>query len=209
MNFSEKAFANRIAIICHSIIDIVIVLTYLIECLKGHCSIVYFLVIIAFALIPLAVEWMVYRKKPESLFIRHFLAITFGILYDIMIFPTNSIVTYTYALPMLVAVTIYSDAQFGATASILLVAANIVFVIYHAVTVGYQPSEMWDLETRLVSVSLVGLFMFIATLVNKRVGIERMNRMKEHQEKTDQLLHNVLEASEGISTEIAEVSERM
>lgn len=80
MNFSEKKYVNKTAILGHTIIDTVLFLAYLMEVFKGSRTIGYFAVFAAMAVAPVAAEWLIFGRNPESGAIKHIIAITYGIL---------------------------------------------------------------------------------------------------------------------------------
>ncbi|MBR1929945.1 MAG: hypothetical protein IJ833_00510, partial [Lachnospiraceae bacterium] len=209
MNFNEKEFANRVALTCHTIVACVLLLAYMLEWLKGARTLGYILIVFLLTAVPVAAEWIIRSKNREGVIIRHVMAITYSILYIFAIFTTNSILTFVYAIPMFVAITIYSDVTYGAIISIGGLLSNVAYIIYHAVTVGYASEEVPDVEIRIACMALVGLFMFLTTRANKKIGQERMREVQEHQDKTEGLLESVLEASDGMTADIAAVTDKM
>ena len=106
MEFNENGFINKVAITCHTIVNIVLLLAYTLEWVKGNRTFGYFLIIIALTVLPLIAEWAVYSKDNGSQIIRHIMALTYSTLYVFAIFTTTSLLTFVYAIPMFIAITI-------------------------------------------------------------------------------------------------------
>ena len=103
MGTNDTGYINKVAIGGHIALDTVLLISYLVEFLKGSRMLSYFLVIAAFLIIPVVVELVIYFKKKDAVCIRHILAVTYGIFYLFAIFTTNSIGTFTYILPFFIS----------------------------------------------------------------------------------------------------------
>ena len=107
MGTNDTGYINKVAIGGHIALDTVLLISYVVELLKGSRTLSYFLVVAAFMIIPIAVELAIYSKKKDAASIRHILAITYGVFYLFAIFTTNSISTFVYILPFF----IYADSS--------------------------------------------------------------------------------------------------
>lgn len=209
MKVSEKAYVNKFAIIGHGIIDAVIFLAYMLEMFKGARSLGYFIAMAVFTVLPVVAEILVYVKDKESVAIRHILAITYSIMYIFAVFTTNSILTFTYVFPILVVITVYSDVLQCLTIGVAAVLCNVIYVAYYAMTVGYAPSEVPDVEIRVLCTLLVVIYMAGTTLANKKINGQKLLNINEQKGKTDELLQAILTTSESMITGITEASGKM
>ena len=80
MGTNDTGYINKVAIGGHIALDTVLLISYVVELLKGSRTLSYFLVVAAFMIIPIAVELAIYSKKKDAASIRHILAITYGVL---------------------------------------------------------------------------------------------------------------------------------
>ncbi|MDE7223189.1 MAG: hypothetical protein K2O34_05355, partial [Acetatifactor sp.] len=154
MKISEKAYINRAALICHTIIDVVLALAYMLELFKGARTVGYICVFTALCIVPVIVEWLLFKKDPESKAIMHVIGVFYGILYVFAIFTANSVTNFVYAIPMFVVLLLYSDVRFSALYCGILCLFNILDIIYVAVTVGYAYDQIADVEIRATSIIL-------------------------------------------------------
>ena len=75
MGTNDTGYINKVAIGGHIALDTVLLISYVVELLKGSRTLSYFLVVAAFMIIPIAVELAIYSKKKDAASIRHILAI--------------------------------------------------------------------------------------------------------------------------------------
>ena len=56
----EKSLINKVAILCHTVIVIVLMLAYALEVFKGSRTIGYYAVFSILAAVPVIIEWILY-----------------------------------------------------------------------------------------------------------------------------------------------------
>lgn len=209
MNFSEKKYANRTAMIGHTMIDTVLFLAYLLEVFKGSRTIGYFMVFAVMTVVPVVVEWMIFKKNPESEAIKHIIGITYGILYLFVIFTTNSLTPFTYAFPMFIVIILYMDVRFNILISIVAFLGNVIYVVCYALTVGYASAEIPDVEIRIASTFLTAVFMIITTVAVTRVNDYKLRQIQDKTDETSELMGNVLMSSQEMIANITEITQQM
>ncbi len=209
MNFSEKKYVNRTAILGHTIIDTVLFLAYLLEVLKGSRSLGYFAVFSVMTVVPVIVEWVIFARNPESRAIKHIIGNSYGFLYLFVIFTTTSALPFTYAFPMFSVIILYMDVRFNILLAIFAFFGNVAYVAYHALALGYAPSEVPDVEIRVAATLLTSLFMILATAAVKRVNKHKLEQIQSKTDETAKLVENVLAVSREMITNIAEITVQM
>lgn len=209
MNFSEKKYVNRTALTGHTIIDVVLFLAYSLEVFKGSRTISYFSIFAVMTMAPVVAEWIIFKKNPESGIIKHIIGVTYGILYLFVIFTTNSIVPFTYAFPMFIVIILYMDVRFNILISVFAFLGNVIYVVYHAVTVGYASAEVPDVEIRIASTLLTAIFMIITTVAVTKVNDNKLKQIQDKTDETSELMGNVLRSSQEMITNITEITHQM
>ncbi|MCM1065684.1 MAG: methyl-accepting chemotaxis protein [Eubacterium sp.] len=209
MKFSEKKYVNRTALLGHTIIDTVLFLAYLLEVFKGSRTIGYFAIFAVLTVAPVAVEWVIFVKKPESGAIKHIIGITYGILYLFVVFTTTSTTPFTYAFPMFFVIILYMDVRFNVLIGLFAFFGNVAFVVYHAMTVGYTAAEIPDVEIRVAATFLTVVFMVMTTVAVTRVNRHKLDQIKAQTEETERLVQNVLAVSQEMIANISEVARQM
>jgi len=209
MNFSEEKYVNRTVLLGHTFIDIVLFVAYLLEVFKGSRTVGYFLFFSMLTVLPVVAEWLIFAKNPESGAIKHIIGITYGILYLFVIFTTNSILPFTYAFPMFSVIILYMDVRFNILIAIAAFLGNIVYVVYHALTVGYEAAEIPDVEIRMAAIFLTSIFMILTTIAVTKVNRHKLDQIKAKTDETGRLMENVLAVSQGMITDIAGITRQM
>lgn len=209
MGTNDTGYINKVAIGGHIALDTVLLISYLVEFLKGSRTLSYFLVIAAFLIIPVVVELVIYFKKKDAVCIRHILAVTYGIFYLFAIFTTNSIGTFTYILPFFILLTVYSDIRYVSTIAFCGITSNIAWVIWKAVTAGIPSDQMPDVEIRLACMIICSIFLQISTKVVKKINDNKLHLVEAQQEKNQILVDHIVKTSESMVDEIHEASDKM
>lgn len=209
MNVSEKGYVNRIAMIGHTIIDTVLFLAYLMEVFKGSRTIGYFAVFAVMTVTPIVAEWLIYKKNPESVAIKQVIGVTYGILYIFVIFTTTSIAPFTYAFPMFSVIILYMDVRFNILISVFAFLGNVVYVAYHALTIGYASAEIPDVEIRIASTFLTAVFMLMTTVAVTKVNDQKLRQIQDKTDETNELMGNVLTSSQEMIANIMKITNRM
>lgn len=206
---SEKAYINRTAITCHTIIDLVLSAAYMVELLKGARSVGYICIFAMICLVPVIAEWILYKKNPDSGLIMHIIAVCYGMLYVFALFTANSITNFVYAIPMFVVLLLYSNVRFSALFGGILFLFNILNIVYVAATVGYAPEQIADVEIRVACILLVAVFCVLTTKCLNKMNKGKLENLNAEKDKSTQMLHDTLELAGQISQGIAQVTEKM
>lgn len=206
MNFSEKAYVNRVAILGHTFIDAVLVAAYFIELLKGSRTAAYYAVFSFLCIAPVAAEWILYKKNSETAAVKHIICISYGVLYLFAVFTTTSLLTFTYAFPMFMVVILYTDIRACLLISCGAVFGNLIYVVYHGVTKGYTAAELPDMEIRVASILLTSLFMILAAKGVKKVNGEKMKTIQEHSAAAQEMTAAILSTSSQMITGISDAT---
>lgn len=209
MNFSEKKYVNNTAIKGHTIIDSILFVAYLLEVLKGSRTLGYFAVFALLTVAPVVAEWVIYAKDPESGVIKHLMGITYGILYFFVIFTTTSLLPFTYAFPMFIVIVLYMDPRFNIIIGAFASCGNVVYVVYHALAIGYEKTEIPDVEIRIAATILTTVFMIFITLAVTKVNNMKLKQIQDQTDETSRLMSNILTTSQDMITDITEVTRQM
>jgi len=209
MKLSEKAFVNKVAILCHTIIDVVLLAAYTLELIKGSRTPLYYTVFAFFCVIPIVIEWIVYKKSKESAAIKHIITCCYSALYLFVIFTSTAVLACTYAFPMYMVIILYMDVRICSLIATGGLLGNLGYVIYHAVTVGYSVAELPDLEIRIAAMLMTGIFMIVTCRAVGKVNAEKLRQIQEQTQAANALADSVLGASEKMIADVQAASEKV
>lgn len=207
-SFSEKGYVNRLGIISHTVIAVVLFLAYTIELLKGARTFGYYLIFSVVCLAPVFLEWVLYKKDNENGIIRHMMGCSYSFLYIFVLFTTTSGLAFTYALPMYMVIILFMDVKYCVAVATGGTLVNIGYIVYIMIAKTTSVS-MEDLEIRVAVMILIGAFMVISTRAAKIVNNEKIKVIQKQTEEASRLTENVLNISGGMVYEIGEVSEKI
>lgn len=179
----EKKEINKTAAFCHTVIVIALLASYALEVVKGARTMGYYAVFAPLAALPVVIEWILYKRNPADKRIQHVMGFGYSIFYIFVIFTTNNVTAFTFAIPLYVVITLYSDVRYCILVSSGGFLSNLVFVIYQGMTGGIAKEDMATYEIRVILMLLVGVFLCMATDVMSKINkmkMEDLNREKEH-----------------------------
>lgn len=209
MKLSEKAFVNRVAVLCHTVIDVILLLAYTLELVKGSRTITYYAIFALFCVVPIVVEWIVYKKNKESRAIKHIITCCYSALYLFVIFTSTATLACTYAFPMYMVIILYMDIRICSLIAAGGFLGNAAYIAYHAATVGYSAAELPDLEIRIAAMLLTGIFMVITCRAVSKVNAVKLQQIQEQTDAANVLADSVLNASDKMITNIHGASEKV
>lgn len=209
MDFSEKSYINKKALMSYIVLCSVLVLAYLIEFIKGTRDIGYFLIMAVLLVAPVVANIIIYKKNRENKVIRYIMVVTYLLMYLFAMFTTNSITTFVYIVPFLVIIAMYSDVPVCAGTCVAGLLINIVSVVYHALSKGYDITETADIEIQLICVLMIGAYSCVSTVMHRRVNNVKMDTITAEQTRAQSLLDSVLKVSEDMTEGVKDISEKM
>lgn len=209
MKVSEIARINKVTLLCHSILDGLIAVAYLIEVLKGSRDLSYYAMIAFLTVVPVIIEIMMFKRNPESAMLRKVIAYSYALLYVMVVFTTTSRLPFTYILPMLVVITLYNDISYCTRVGVGAVLVNVADVVYKAISVGYAKEDIPDIEIRLLVTVVLVIYLILTTRVSNRMNQEKQNALEEGKEKVERLLNQVMDLSGELSVGVEQVDAHM
>jgi methyl-accepting chemotaxis protein len=205
----ERKEINKVAVFCHTILVAVLILSYVLEVVKGARTIGYLAVFAILALVPVVIEWMLYTKTPDHKSIEIILGLGYGIFYTFVIFTTNNALAFTYAIPLYVILTLYSDLKFCLFTSAGGFLVNLLFTAYQALTVGIPAEDMATYEIRVLLMLIIAVFLCMATDVMVKINRMKMDDINQEKENTSKLLKHVMDISGEMSEGVQNVTQQM
>lgn len=205
----ERREVNRAAAFCHSVLAVVLLASYALEVAKGDRTIGYYAQFATLAAVPVIIEWVLYKKDPANKLIQHILGVGYSIFYIFVIFTTTNVTAFTFAIPLYIVITLYSDLKYCIILSTGGFLANLIHAIYQAVTVGIAPEEMPTYEIQVMLMLIVAIFLCLSTKVMDKINKMKMQELNQEKENVSKLLNNVMNTSADMSTGIGDVREQM
>lgn len=205
----ERKEVNRAAAVCHTVLAVILLASYALEVAKGARTLGYYAVFAALAVLPVAAEWILYKQNPANQYIKHILGFGYSIFYVFVIFTTTNVTAFTFAIPLYIVITLYSDVKYCIVLSTGGFLVNLIFVIYQAVTVGIAQEEMATYEIRVLLMLIVAIFLCMATAVMAKINRMKMAEISQEKDNVSRVLNNVMSISGEMTDGIIDVQEQM
>lgn len=209
MRVSEAKRVNKVTILCHGIIAVIILLAYFLEVLKGSRGLVYYGVMLILGLSPVVAEILIFKKDPENRHIRKVVGYGYAVLYAFAIFSTHSMLPFIYIVPMLIVITLYSDIGFCVKVGVGGVILNIIDVGYRAFTTGFTHEEIPDIEIRVLALLVIAIYVVMTTRVSKQINEDKRQELQDEKTKIENLLEKVMRLSGELSGGVVQVDDHM
>ena len=110
---------------------------------------------------------------------------------------------------MFTVIILYMDPRFNILIGVFASVGNVVYIVYHAMTVGYAQAEIPDLEIRVAATVLTAVFMIFTTRAVTKVNNMKLKQIQDQTDETGRLMNNILTTSQDMITDIASVTRQM
>ncbi|MCR5733260.1 MAG: hypothetical protein K6G22_01515 [Lachnospiraceae bacterium] len=207
---SQQAYVNKTALILFTVLTGIISVAYIVQFLKGEAGMGLFLPIELFDLIPMILGWIVYNMNPDSKIIKHIMAIGYGLFYLVLcLISTNTILVFVYALPTVIMVSMFDDYKLSVTSGIGVSIIAIIHAVKFASSRNWEGGAVADFEIEVLIMILCSIFSIVVNKVITAINTERMDEINETGNRTNHMLEEIMEVSEGMIDDVATVSQKM
>lgn len=208
-NYSDIKRSNISILLGYGLMNVILVICYLLEVLKGSRTISYYIIFCILALLPFFVTVAEYKHNPESEKIKVMLPIGFGIFYCFIIFTTFSPVAYVYSLLIAALLICYGSPRLSALYMSATFLANIVQIVYGFFTNHYTSNNLPNIEIRIASYLLFSLYLIVSANNINTSNDKKLKTMEQDKEQISNMMNQLMAASKQLATSIGIVSEKM
>lgn len=206
---SEKAIANRTAVITHTAICVIMCLAYILEVVKGARTVGYIIATILFAMGPVVLNWIVFKANNDSEANLHITSLGYGLLYTFLLFTAQNDLVFTYAIPMMIVVTLFNNKRVTYLLGIIVCLENIIDAGIRIATAEDAGPLMATLEIQVLVTIMITIYLIAVSNGTIRFEQIRRARLEIQENKNNALLEEVLGISGHMSDTIGVVSDEM
>ena len=207
--FVEEIKLNRVGWLLFLVVDLIILAAYLLEVFKGSRTLGYFILCAICAVAPLLISFIFLKRKPESHLNRHFIGCGFGVLYIFIMFTSDNQLVFVYTIPILLAIAMFNDIKFTFTVAVALTVINIAQVVFHVMTREITKEYITAIEIQLTIIILTNVYLVITSRVSANMNARKIALIDLEKEQNANILQNVLQISEELSTGILFVEQKI
>ena len=206
---SELERTNRTVYICYLVEVAVVFLAYFLEVVKGSRSLLYFIIVALTIIIPALLMFLALKRDAEWKHFHLVCTVGFGIFYAYVLFTTNNQLTFTYIMPIMLALTMYNSIKLSLSFSIFAVVLNIGEVAYRGITQGLSKADTATAEIQILIIVFIGAYAIVTNRMANVTSEEKMEIVNGEKERTAKLLNRTMNLSGSITNGVFEVRGHM
>jgi methyl-accepting chemotaxis protein len=203
---TEAVRNNYYFLVCHIVFQAIVMLAYLIEVLKGARTEGYYGILAVIVAATVVAECSIFKKDRESKLMRHVAGAGFGLMYMYVLFTAANPLIFVYAVPMLVLITLFADAQYCLILAIGMMLINVGDAVRRIIG-GLSGQDMEEIEIQVLSLGLYAIFTYICSRVTIINNNEKLTSIRNEQEQVQKLLDTVIAISSDMNTAIKDISD--
>ncbi len=207
--FDGARAMNKMAIACHTVIVAVLEAAYLVEVLKGSRTMGYYAVFSLIAILPVALEFFLYRQKPSDERLKYVISVSYSLFYLFVVFTTVNMIAFTYIIPLYLVIILYSDVKLCAWVGGAGVAINLVFLGWQGASGGIKAEDMATYEIRMALLLLAAVFLRLSTKTLAKINAVKLAELDQEKDNVSGLLEKVMRISGQMSEGILDVAGQM
>ena len=206
---SQSARVNKTAVNLYSTICGMLVAAYVLQFLKGETPAVIFFALMVTLLVPLIASWVIRLRDAESKILKHVICLGYALFYIVCIFAVDEQQAYTYAIPMMLLVTVYNDLRFTRVTDIGVAIIAVVHAILFGVKNGFTPEITARVEIEIAVMVIFSLFSIVISKVIYDMNMENTKAIEEGAEKTNNMLSRIVKVSASLVEDVSAVNSKM
>lgn len=200
---------NFVVMLSYSFLTFILLIAYILEMVKGSRTPGYTAVFAILDLLPYIICMFLYRRDRQSPTIKYLFCLGFSILYVFVLLTAAVPTTFVYMFLVFFLIIPYGELKMCYIAGGIAFVANVISVAIGFSSGSLTTDDLAMVEIQVISIALAALFSTFATLVIRRVNVQKLEELNGEKEKIDGLFANALEVSKGISEAIDSVTVRM
>ena len=156
-------------------------------------------------LVPLIFSLVYYRANRSGKLVKRVIAIGYGALYAYVLWTSTSVLSFVYAVPMFIAITVFSDAVYTVRVGIGATIINVVFIIMNVMRGVNSPEDIVNYEIQLAALILMNLFSYISSKTLRTISDYEEGLVANEQKKQSEMLDRIVTATTGMCSMIENI----
>lgn len=206
---SDAARSNRLGIICHTVMAVLICIFYAKELVTGERNITYVGLIFVLAIAPVIAEYVFFGKNSETGMVKHLVGYGFAVLYTVVLFTANNNMVFVYVIPMILSISIFSDFAYSIKINIGVIIENLLVTVLGGMTGKFGYDGLNTAVVQVVIMTVICVNSVAVAKVSEEMNREKMKEVEEEHKKTEGVLSNVVTISEGMTKGIEVIFQKV
>lgn len=182
------------------IMNIVLVIAYLAEWLKGARSLGSYGIIVCLCIVPCLLSLTAYFRKKDTLAVRYICGIGFSLLYTYIMFTSTVELVFCYVIVAFVILVVYTDMKFLVILGAYACFVNVLNIVFKVLSGKFDAVDMKNAEISMACLILTGVFVVLAIQKISRINQSNIDKADLEKVQSEELLQKTLNVA-GIMTE--------
>lgn len=192
---------NKIAVYCYMLMTLILSAFFWVTYLTDNNSIVLSIVVTVLGLIPAGGAFFWYRfRDDESQIMPYYVMGSFMLLYAIIMYGFDSSMTFTLAIPIMVAIMVYGDAKLSKTTSTFVIGINLIYFYlkYTGGDITFNRESNLATAMQILCIVAVSFFTYMISKMLMELNQKKYNEVFESKVKADDMLDTATKVSKCI-----------
>lgn len=145
---------------------------------------------------PVVAEYICWKKNKSNAVIKHLVAIGFAAFYTLILFTAANNMVYTFAIPMILVISVYNDIKYSIMVNVGTVLESIIVVVLGARTGGFGYLGLDAGVIQIVVMILLGIYSTMTAITLNKNTKQKVHHVEEAQSRTETVLQDISRLSE-------------
>ena len=190
---------NQTAILAVTIMNLVLVVAYFMEVVKGERELPAYMIIAALCIVPSVIAIIIFLKKQNAKVIRYILGGGFLAFYGYVLLTSENNLAFCYVLVIFAALIIFADLKFCILLGSIAFLINIAVLVLDLMNDGLSAEDITNAEIKLACIILTCLFSVLSIKRVEKIGNANINKADVEKGQSEKLLQTTLEVAASIN----------
>ena len=207
---NQNENVNKMAFTLDLIVGAILILSYIIEFLKGSRSLMYVIVFASIIITPI-VLYLINKKTDKDKYNQYVVSIGYLVMYAFVLSTTKTILSTVYILPMILILTMYKNFKYMIGYNVVTVILNVIFAIYNLFFLQKisNPSYLTDTEIQLAIIVVMSIFSILISKATLKFNNEKLEIIENEKTKVEKLLEELRKVSNLLNTKVEVINEKV
>lgn len=207
---NEKMKINKTLLAGWGTVELVLLLAYTLEFVKGERTLGYFITFILFGGVPYLLAQLLYRSDRENSAVKYVVAYGYAAFYLFVLLTGDTVLVFTYVLPILSLLMLCNEVKLLVGFAATSVVGNIISIVYHVVVDGMTSADdIADYEIQIAATLMCMVLTIVATKVSSDINRHKLERIREREEKQQEMLEAIQSFTKNINIHTHEITGSM
>jgi len=182
-------------------------IAYIVQAIRGVNRTTDIIGIVIFLLVPNIVCWFRYKRNPEDKAIKAIIPMSYGVALFLILYIGKTPLVSMYALPMLVAIMVYTRTRLSLLVSVVLTAENMVALVMNQYIRKTWSMDGSEILIYIIAFVILSVMYTISTYLAQTLQNRRLEQTKAERDKVAETVEKVKVASSAVVDGVTVVKE--